>query len=121
MEAKHAKGHSKVKRIPWACYKACMLMALPKSTDLCELGLLLAMTREKGETPQQWSQRLDQGRTDVGEKLGGGNNLSDSCYVELLLRGLMPREKSELIKAEVLRQSKNPYHIGARVFVDTLA
>ena len=30
----------------------------------------------------------------------------------------MPREKSELIKAEVLRQSKNPYHIGARVFVD---
>ena len=92
-------------------------MALPKSTGLYELGLVLAMTREKGQTPQQWLQRLDQGRTVVGEKLGG-NNLSDGCYVELLLRGLQNREKGELIKAEVIRQAGDPYQLHARVLVD---
>lgn len=46
----------------------------------------------------------------VGDKLGG-NNLSDSCYVELMLRGLDNKEKGELIKAhQVLRQSKDPYY-----------
>ena len=75
------------------------------------------MTREKGQTPQQWLQRLDQGRTVVGEKLGG-NNLSDGCYVELLLRGLQNREKGELIKAEVIRQAGDPYQLHARVLVD---
>ena len=83
-----------------------MLMALPKSTGLYELGLVLVMVREKGETPQQWLQRLDQGRAEVGRKLGG-NNLSDGCYVELLLRGLLRREKGELIKAEVFEQAKD--------------
>ena len=39
-------------------------------------------------------------------------------YMELLLRDLLNKEKSELIKAEVLRQSKDPYHVGARVLVD---
>ena len=122
MEARHAKKRateeaSKAKRIPWTCYKACMLMALPKSTGLYELGLVLAMVREKGETPQQWAQRLDQGRTVVGRKLGG-NNLSDECYIELLLRGLLNKEKGELIKAEVLRQTKDPFYEGARVIVD---
>ena len=92
-------------------------MVLPKSTGLYELGLVLAMTREKGQTPQQWLQRLDQGRTVVGEKLGG-NNLSDGCYVELLLRGLQNREKGELIKAEVIRQAGDPYQLHARVLVD---
>ena len=39
----------------------------------------------------------------VGDKLGG-NNLSDSCYVELMLRGLDNKEKGKLIKAhQVLR------------------
>ena len=117
MEAKHAKGHSKKKRIPWACYKACMLMALPKSTGLYELGLVLAMTRDKGETTQQWAQRLDQGRTTVDTKLEG-NNLSDQYYVELLLRGLLSKEKGGLIKSEVLTQTKNPYYVGARVLVE---
>ena len=117
MEVKHAKGHNKGKRIPWACYKACMLMALPKSTGLYELGLVLAMTRDKGETAQQWVQRLDQGRTAVGMKLEG-NNLSDQCYVELLMRGLLNKEKGELIKAEVLTQAKNPYYVGAKVLVE---
>ena len=103
MEARHVKelgtGSSTLpKRIPWRCYKACILMALPKSTGLYELGLVLAMTRDKGETAQQWLQRMDQGRTVVGRKLGG-NNLSDICYVELLLRGLGNKEKGELIKA----------------------
>ena len=97
-----AAGGEVKKRIPWACYRACMLMALPKSTGLYELGLVLAMTRDKGETPQQWLQRLDQGRTVVGSKLGD-NNLSDSCYVELLLRGLLSKEKGELIKTEVIQ------------------
>ena len=41
----------------------------------------------------------------VGRKLGG-NNLSDSCYVELLLRGLGNKEKGELIKTQVLRHTK---------------
>ena len=91
-------------------------MALPKSTGLYELGLVLAMTREKGETAQQWLQRLDQGRTVVGRKLGG-NNLSDSCYVELLMRGLGNKERSELIKAQVLRKAKSPYDVGMRVLV----
>ena len=121
MEARHAKelaaGTSTKKRMPWSCYKACILMALPKATGLYELGLVLVMTRERGETPQQWTQRLDQGRTAVGRKLGG-SNLSDSCYVELLLRGLLNKEKGELIKAEVLRQSKNPYYSGAKVYVE---
>ena len=122
MEARHAKliaegERDKNKRIPWAAYKACMLMALPKSTGLYELGLVLAMVREKGETAQQWAQRLDQGRTVVGRKLGD-NNLSDNCYVELLLRGLQNKEKSELIKAEVLRQSKQPFYEGAKVRVE---
>ena len=51
-------------------------------------------------------QRLDQGRTAVAHKLGG-NNLSDGCYVELLLRGLGNKERGELIKAQVLRQSRD--------------
>ena len=122
MEARHVKQHptvagAKRKRIPWSCYKACILMALPKSTGLHELGLVLTMTREKGQTPQQWLQRLDQGRTVVGEKLGG-NNLSDGCYVELLLRGLQNREKGELIKAEVIRQAGDPHQLHVRVLVD---
>ena len=91
-------------------------MALPKSTGLYELGLVLVMTRDKGETAQQWLQRMDQGRTVVGRKLGG-NNLSDSCYVELLLRGLGNKEKGELIKAQVLRHTKTPYRKDARVLV----
>ena len=52
----------------------------------------------------------------VGRKLGG-NNLSDSCYVELLLRGLGNKEKGELIKAQVLRHTKTPYRKDARVLV----
>ena len=44
----------------------------------------------------------------------GGNNLSDICYVELLLRGLLTKEKGDLIKAEVLRQSTNPYSVGVK-------
>ena len=47
-------------------------MALPKSTGLYELGLVLVMTRDKGETVQQWLQCMDQGRTVVGHKLGTG-------------------------------------------------
>ena len=41
MEARYSKAavSGKKKRIPWAGYKACMLMALPKSTGLYELGL----------------------------------------------------------------------------------
>ena len=61
MEARHVKelvtsssSSTRPKRIPWRCYKACILMALPKSTGLYELGLVLAMTRDKGETAQQW-------------------------------------------------------------------
>ena len=109
MEARHAKeraaGNTALpNRIPWRFYRQCILMALPKSTGLYELGLVLAMTREKGETAQQWMQRLDQGRIVVAHKLGG-NNLSDGCYVELLLRGLGNKERGELIKAQVLRQS----------------
>ena len=123
MEARHAKdlakGASKKKRIPWACYKACILMALPKCTGLYELGLVLAMTREKGETPQQWAQRLDQGRTVVDAKLGRSAGLSDACYVELLLRDLLSKEVGELIKAEVLQQAKDPYHAGVRVLVES--
>ena len=46
------------------------------------------------------------------------NNLSDHCYVELLLRGLQNKEKGELIKDEVLTQVKNPYYVGAKVLVD---
>ena len=69
-----------------------MLMALPKATGLYELGLVLAMTREGDESPQQWMQRLEQGRTAVGHKLGG-SNLPDACYVELLLSGLENSEK----------------------------
>ena len=123
MEARHAKNIAKgakanKKRMPWACYKACILMALPKATGLYELGLVLAMTRDKGETPQQWAQRLDQGRTVVTRKMGAGAGLSDSCYVELLLRGLSNKEIGELIKAEVLQQAKNPLYEGARVLVD---
>ena len=58
MEARHVKelvtsASTRPKRIPWRCYKACILMALPKSTGLYELGLVLAMTRDKGETAQQ--------------------------------------------------------------------
>ena len=56
-------------------------------------------------------------RTAVGTKLEG-NNLSDHCYVELLLRGLLNKEKGELIKAEVLTQAKNPYYVGAKVRVE---
>ncbi len=82
MEVRHSKQVTlpeggRKKRIPWAAYKACMLMTLPKSTVLYELGLVLGMTREKSETPQQWCQRLDQGRTVIGKKLGG-KNLSDN-------------------------------------------
>ena len=62
-------------------------MALPKSTGLYELGLVLAMTREKGETAQQWMQRLDQGRTVVAHKLGG-NNL-------MLRRAVAPRPRKQ--------------------------
>ena len=53
----------------------------------------------------------------MGSKLGGAN-LSDDCYVELFLRGLINKEVGELIKAEVLRQSKDPYHVDMRVLVD---
>ena len=74
-----------------------MLMTLPRATGLHELGLVLTMTRAKGESPHQWAQRVGQGRTAVGQKLGG-NNLSDTCYVELLLRGLHNREKGEMVK-----------------------
>ena len=81
-----------------------------------ELGLVLTMTREKGETAQQWSQRMDQGRTVVGRKLGG-NNLSDSCYVEMLLRDMEHSEKGEMIKAQVLRHATAPYEEGTRVMV----
>ena len=121
MEARHEKERaadpdSRPKRIPWRCYKACILMALPKSTGLYELGLVLAMVREKGETAQQWLQRLDQGRTVVGAKLGG-NNLNDNCYVELLLRGLGNKEKGELIKEQVVKQAST-YVVGSRVRVD---
>ena len=91
-------------------------MALPRSTGLYELGLVLAMVRERGETAQQWLQRMDQGRTAVAAKLGG-NNLSDACYVELLLRGLGNKEKSELIKAQILHQVRNPHVVGARALV----
>ena len=74
------------------------------------------MTREKGETAQQWIQRLDQGRNVVAHKLGG-NNLSDGCYVELLFRGLGNKERGELIKAQVLLQSRDPYQVGEDVLV----
>ena len=59
---------------------------------------------------------MDQGRAVVGRKLGG-NNLSDSCYVELLLRGLGNKEKGELIKTQVLRHTKTPYRKDVRVLV----
>ena len=121
MEARHAKeraaGNTTLpNRTPWRFYRQCILMALPKSTGLYELVLVLAMTREKGETAQQWMQRLDQGRTVVTHKFGG-NNLSDGCYVELLLRGLGNKERGELIKAQVLRQNRDPYQAGVDVLV----
>ena len=48
MEARHVKElatgtSTRPKRIPWKCYKACILMALPKETGLYELGLVLAL------------------------------------------------------------------------------
>ena len=52
----------------------------------------------------------------MGRKLGG-NNLSDSCYVELLLRGMEHSEKGEMIKAQVLRHATAPYEEGTRVMV----
>ena len=43
--------------------------------------------------------------------------MSDSCYVELLLRGLGNKERGELIKAQVLRDSRTPYRVGVNVLV----
>ena len=57
MEARFTKEAAGGKvRVPWKSYRACILMALPKSTGLYELGLVLAMTRDKGEAAQQWAQ-----------------------------------------------------------------
>ena len=47
------ESDSRPNHTPWRCHKVHILMSLTKSTDLCELGLVLAMVWEKGETDHQ--------------------------------------------------------------------
>jgi len=115
-------GHARSAKIkvPWESYKRCILMTLPRNSGLYELGLVLAMTREKGESAQVWLHRMDEGRYSTGRALGVGHNLADSCYVELFLRGITGREFSELIKAQVRRDVKDPFYMGANVLVENV-
>ena len=65
-----------------------------------ELNLLLTRRREKGEEASQWVMRIDKGSQQLQYRMGS-SNLSDSVYVQLVLRELTQREKNALVEAQV--------------------
>jgi len=86
-------------RIPWRVYKDIVLEDLPKADGLYELGILVSMERETGNDAKRWVQRINTGRSILGQRMGC--NLSDAIYVSLVMRYLTTEEKNDMAKAHV--------------------
>ena len=82
-------------RMPWSEYRENITYLLPRDTGMYALSKVLTLMRESAETALSFATRLNKGKQKVSKKMNG-NNLSDECYVELLLGALTKKEKAEL-------------------------
>ena len=103
-------------RMPWSEYRENITYLLPRDDGMYALSKVLTLSRETSETALSFASRLDRGRQEVSKKMGG-NNLSDECYVEMLLGALLRPEKTELIKAQVERMKEGVHEEGESVLV----